>query len=156
VTQRRPPRGRPVHHERHPDGLGGGEQRAGAGEVGGHGLLDHHGQAAAECAHAELRRGPVVREDEDGVEVTALEERVERLVRRHAAVRALELVAQPRIGIRGGDEAAVLAGVQRREVAPHVIVTQPEDPDVQARHRGNRTACVTPASTGSRSGCRWC
>jgi hypothetical protein len=146
VTERRPPRGRPVHHERHAGGGSGSDQRAGAGEIGGHGLFDHHGQAAPQRAHAELGRCPVVGEDEDGVEVAALEEGVERLVRRDAAVRALQLVAQARIGIGGGDEAAVLAGVQRGEVAPHVIVAQPEHSDIQTRHRGHRTACVTSAA----------
>ena len=142
VAQRRPPRRGPVHHQRKIGRPRGGEQRAGAGQVGGHRLLDHHGQPAAERAHAEIGGRAVVGKDHDGVEVAALEQGVEGVVRRHAAVEVAEPLPQARIGLGGRDEAAMLAGRQRREVAPHVIVAQPEDADAQPRHAGDIVAAV--------------
>jgi len=95
---------------------------------------------AVERADAELGGAAVVGEHEDGIEIAPLEQRVERVVGDDASVELLQALPQQRIRVGRGDQTAVVTVLERDEIAPHVIVTQPEDADAQPRHRPHRTA----------------
>ena len=67
--------------------------------------------------------------------------RVVGVVQRHRAVERGEALAQSRVGIAGGDQAAEAAAGQGGHVAPDVIVAEAEDAHPQRRHNaGHRTA----------------
>ena len=134
VAERRAPGGGPVDHERQARGAPGREQGVRALEVRGHGLLDHHRQAAAERVAAQLRGRAVVGEHEDGVEVRAFQQSVVGRMRLRVAVGALQALAQPRVGLGRGHEPPELTRGDRREVRPDVVVAEPEHSHSQSRH----------------------
>jgi hypothetical protein len=101
----------------------------GARQVRGHRLLDHHGQPSPERPHPEVGSGPVVREDENRVQVGALEERVVRGVEVHVSVLSTQALAEPWRRLGGRHQPADLAAGGGGEVAPDVIVTQPQNAD---------------------------
>lgn len=62
-----------IDHEWQARGARGREEALGAREVGAHRLLHHDRQTSLERAHRQCHRGTVVREDEEGVEITSVE-----------------------------------------------------------------------------------
>ena len=134
MAERRAPGGGPVHHERQARGAPGREQRVRALEVRGHGLLDHHRQAAAERVAAQLRGRAVVGEHEDGVGVRAFQQSVVGRMRLRVAVGTLQALAQPRVGIGRGHEPPELTRGDRREVRPDVVMAEPEHSHSQSHH----------------------
>ena len=134
VPQGRTPHGGPVHHEREPGLTRRRQDGIGAGKVCGHGLLDHDRQAPSQRPNAQLRGCAVVGEDQDGVEIGPLQERVVAGQRLHAAMLARETFAQPRIRVRRGHRLPQLVVVERGKIAPHMIVIEPENADSQPSH----------------------
>ena len=127
-----------------PPARDGGEESLGARQIRGHRLLDQHRQAAPERPHPELGGSPVVGEDQDGVEIGALEERVVGGMKRHAPVLAGQTLPQPWRRLGDGHQLAELAGRDRGEVAPDVVVVEPEDADTEPRRHATPSASGRP------------
>jgi hypothetical protein len=136
VPDDRAPRRRPVDHERLSGRARRGQQGLRARQVRRHRLLHHHRQPALERADSKLHRASVVGEYEDGVEVFPVEQRVVARQRVDAAVRAPQALAQAGVRIGRGHDPAELAGGDRGEIAPDVIVGQSQNPDAQPGHVG--------------------
>ena len=92
------------------------------------------GKPRSSARTPKLDRAPVVGEHEDGVEILPVEQRVVARQRVDAAVRAPQALAEARIRIGRGHDPADLAGGERGEIAPDVIVGQSENADAQSGH----------------------
>ena len=147
-----PPRRRPVDHEGLAAGARGREQGLGPRQVRGHRLLDQDRKASPKRPHPELGRGAVVGEDHDRVQVRALEERVVRGMDVDARVLLAEALPEPRRRLGHRDQAAHVAGGDRGEVLPDVVVVEPEDADPNPR--GHAIPSASQPVVASRRGLR--
>jgi hypothetical protein len=159
VTEGRAPCGGPVDHERPPGRAGRAQQGLRARQVRRHGLLDHDRKPAPERLDPELDRAPVVGEHEDSVEILAVQQGLVARQGLDARVSARQALAKPRIRIGGGHDPAMLAGGERSQIPPDVVVGQPENPDAQSRdprhgrplsgHGGSRISRLRASRAGA-------